>query len=98
MHRAGAKAYCPNDPVLRQQMAVFLLLTLEGPGYAPPACAGLFADVACPSLFGDWIEDLSLRAITAGCGDGIYCPGDSTTRAQMAPFLARTFGLVLYGP
>ena len=94
----GAKAYCPNDPVLRQQMAVFLLLTLEGPGYAPPACAGLFADVACPSLFADWIEDLSLRAITAGCGDGIYCPGDSTTRAQMAPFLARTFGLVLYGP
>ena len=94
----GAKEYCPNDPVLRQQMAVFLLLTFGGLGYAPPACTGLFADVACPSLYADWIEDLSVRAITAGCGDGIFCPTNSTTRAQMAPFLAKAFGLELYGP
>ncbi len=94
----GAQEYCPNDPVLRQQMAVFLLLTLEGSSYAPPACSGLFADVACPSLFADWIEDLSERGITAGCGDEAFCPTNATTRAQMAPFLVKTFGLVLYGP
>ena len=94
----GAKSYCPDDPVLRQQMAVFLLLTLEGSGYVPPTCTQVFVDVPCPSLFADWIEDLALRGIAAGCGGGNYCPDDSTTRSQMAPFLARTFGLVLYGP
>jgi hypothetical protein len=92
------KTYCPNDPVLRQQMPLFLLLTLEGSGYVAPACSGIFTDVVCPSQFADWIEDLSARAITFGCGDGIYCPDDATTRGQMASFLARTFGLVLYGP
>jgi hypothetical protein len=92
------KTYCPDDPVLRQQMPLFLILTLEGSGYVPPACTGIFTDVVCPSLFADWIEDLSIRAITVGCGEGVYCPDDSTTRGQMAPFLVKTFGLALYGP
>ena len=34
--------------------------------YLPPACAGDFDDVPCPSQFSDWIEDLS-RGITGGC-------------------------------
>jgi hypothetical protein len=90
--------YCPNDPVLRQQMAVFLLRTLEGSAYAPPACAGDFDDVPCPGQFTDWIEEIANRGIAAGCGGANYCPGDVTTRGQMAPFLVKTFGLLLYGP
>ena len=86
-------AYCPNDAVLRQQMPVFLLKTLLGSGYAPPACTGLFGDVACPSLFADWIEDLANRGISAGCGGGNFCPTNPTTRGQMAPFLVNTFSL-----
>ena len=94
----GAKSYCPNDPVLRQQTAAFLLLTLLGSGYVPPACTGIFPDVACPGLFTDWIEALSMRGITVGCGEGNFCPKNPTTRDQMAPFLVKTFGLELYGP
>ena len=94
----GFKQYCPNDPVLRQQMPLFLLLTLEGPGYVPPACSGIFTDVGCPGMFADWIEDLAARAITVGCGDDIYCPKSATTRGQMAAFVVNTFGLALYGP
>ena len=90
--------YCPNDPVLRQQMAVFLLRTLEGSAYAPPACDGDFDDVPCPGQFTDWIEEIAARGIAAGCGGANYCPGDVTTRGQMAPFLVKTFGLTLYGP
>jgi uncharacterized repeat protein (TIGR03803 family) len=86
-------AYCPNDPVLRQQMPVFLLKTLLGPNYVPPACTGVFGDVACPSLFADWIEDLVARGIAAGCGGGNFCPVSPTTRGQMAPFLVKTFSL-----
>jgi subtilisin-like proprotein convertase family protein len=94
----GGPNYCPNDPVLRQQMAVFLLRTLLGSSYVPPACHGIFGDVLCPSLFADWIEDLSGRGIAAGCGGGNFCPTNPNTRGQMAPFLTKTFGLALYGP
>ena len=94
--------YCPDAPVLREQMAVFLLKTLEGNAYAPPACASLFTDVPCPSLYANWIEELFNRQITAGCNaqgaPAAYCPADPNTRGQMAVFLTKTFGLLLYGP
>jgi hypothetical protein len=94
----GGPNYCPNDPVLRQQMAVFLLRTFEGSAYMPPDCTGAFADVPCPGPFSNWIEELFDRGIAAGCGGGNFCPTNPTTRGQMAPFLTRTFGLALYGP
>jgi len=91
-------AYCPNNPVLRQQMAIFLLKTKLGSAYAPPAAVGLFGDVPVSSPFAPWIEDLFNRGIGAGCGGGNFCPTNSTTRGQMAPFLVKTFALTLYGP
>jgi hypothetical protein len=94
----GGGNYCPDNPVTRAQMAVFLLKTEHGSAYAPPACAGIFGDVACPSLFADWIEQLSAEGVTAGCGGGNYCPNNPNTRGQMAVFLTKTFGLLLYGP
>jgi hypothetical protein len=90
----AAGSYCPTSPVTREQMAVFLLKTLEGPSFAPPACAtAAFADVPCSSPFAPWIQELVRRGITAGCGAGTYCPGAPVTRAQMAVFILRTFGL-----
>ena len=94
---ASPLQYCPNSAVLREQMSVFLLKTLLGSGYAPPACTGIFEDVPCPSLFADWIEDLYDRQIAAGCGNGDFCPDHANTRGQMAAFLVKTFGLRLYG-
>ena len=85
--------YCPTDPVSREQMAVFLLKAEHGPAYQPPHCTGTFPDVPCPGLYTNWIEQLAAEGITAGCGDGKYCPGDPNTRGQMAVFLVKTFGL-----
>jgi hypothetical protein len=81
-------------------MAVFLLKTLLGSGYTPPACTGtVFLDVPCTGgIFDPWIEDLAGRSITGGCGGGNYCPGSPNTRGQMAVFLTKTFNLLLYGP
>ncbi|MEP6993213.1 MAG: hypothetical protein ABI968_01735, partial [Acidobacteriota bacterium] len=64
--------YCPLQNVLRQEMAVFLLKSFLTSGYVPPVCTppGVFADVLCPGLYTDWIEDLKTRNITAGCLDG----------------------------
>ncbi len=89
----GNGNYCPQDPVRRDQMAVFLLKAEHGPNYVPPDCAGTFPDVQCPSLFADWIEQLAHEGITGGCGNGNYCPQNPNTRGQMAVFLTKTFGL-----
>jgi serine protease AprX len=90
-------SYCPDAPVSRAEMAVFLLKTLLGSDYVPPACAGLFGDVACTpgTGFPDWIEDLYNRHVTGGCQADplLYCPDQPNTRGQMAVFLTLTFGL-----
>jgi len=86
----GGGNYCPTSPVRRDQMAVFLLKSEHGSGYTPPACAGVFADVPCPSAFADWVEQLAAEGVTSGCGGGDYCPDQSVTRAQMAVFLLKT--------
>ena len=86
--------FCPNDSVTRQQMAAFLLKAEHGSGYTPPACtSNPFADVACPSTFANWIQQLVAESVTGGCGSGAYCPGTPVTRGQMAVFLVKTFGL-----
>jgi len=87
--------YCPDDPVTRGQMAVFLLKTLLGSSYVPPTPIGIFADVPLDYFSVAWIEDLYGRGVTAGCGTNPlrYCPDDPNTRGQMAVFLTITFGL-----
>ena len=47
----------------------------------------------CSNPFAAWIGELVTRGITAGCSASSYCPGQPVTRAQMAVFLVRTFGL-----
>jgi hypothetical protein len=90
-----ADSYCPDAPVTRGQMAVFLLKSALGSGYVPPVAQQIFADVPADSLFIDWIEDLYNRQITGGClADPLsYCPDDPNTRGQMAVFLTKTFAL-----
>jgi hypothetical protein len=89
--------YCPSDPTTRAQMAPLLLLTREGAGYSPPAAVGLFQDVPQNDPFARWIEELVRRRVTGGCSVSppLYCPGQATTRAQMAVFLASTFAVPL---
>ena len=88
----GGGNYCPTNPVIRQQMAVFLLKTKHGSSFVPPPCDGDFSDVACPgNPFADWIEELAAEGITGGCGGGNYCPLQAVRRDQMAAFLGNTF-------
>jgi S-layer homology domain/Galactose oxidase, central domain len=89
--------YCPANPATREQMAVFVLRTLD-PALNPPACVTpVFADVPASSPFCKWIEELARRGVVSGCGGGNYCPTAAVTREQMSVFLAVTFSLTLYG-
>ena len=98
MSGCGNGAYCPQNPVTREQMAIFVLKTLD-PALVPPPCAppNLYLDVPETSPFCRWIEELTNRGVVSGCGGGNYCPAASVTREQMGVFLAVTFGLTLYG-
>ena len=92
----GGGRYCPDAPVTRAEMAVFLLKTANGIGYTPPAATGMvFDDVPADGFAADWIEDLAARAITGGCqaSPPLYCPSQPNTRAQMAVFLTKMFAL-----
>jgi photosystem II stability/assembly factor-like uncharacterized protein len=91
----GAGMYCPDAPVTRAEMAVFLLRARYAASYEPPpAGSGTgFVDVPPDYWAAAWIRQLVTEGITAGCGSGTYCPEAPVTRAQMAVFLVKTFGL-----
>jgi len=101
----GARCFCPNDPVTREQMAKFLCLAT---GHAAmPSCSGVFADVSSGGWACPWIERLADSGswggtpVTSGCvcppgypgGAKCYCPKENCTRAQMAKFLVLAFGI-----
>ncbi len=86
----GAGNFCPDEPVTRAQMAVFLERGMNGSDYSPPPASGsLFVDVGAGDFAADFIEALYADGITGGCGSGSYCPNAAVTRAQMAVFLLR---------
>jgi hypothetical protein len=91
----GIGTYCPEAPVTRAQMAVFLLRSKHGASYTPPAVGAStgFGDVPPGYWAAAWIKQLVAEGITTGCGAGTYCPEAPVTRAQMAVFLVRTFAL-----
>lgn len=80
--------YCPDEPVSRGEMAAFLARALE----LPRSDATSFVDTV-GSQFGADIQAIADAGITAGCGDGEYCPAGEVTRGQMASFLARALNL-----
>jgi hypothetical protein len=85
---AGCTAddFCAGAPTDRAQMAV-LALRVADLAFVPPPCGTpLFADVDPASPYCPWIEELARRGITAGCGNGRYCPAARVTRGQMATF------------
>ncbi len=87
----GSGKYCPENPVTRAQMAVFLERGMRGSDFSPPAATdNVFLDVAAGDFAASFIEQLFLDGITAGCGGNNYCPNDVVTRAQMAVFLLRS--------
>ena len=88
-----SEGFCPGDPLARWQMAVWLVRVLDEED-PEPITELRFGDVAADGFAAPFIERLAELGVTAGCGDGsVFCPGTSVSRAQMAVFLYRAFGL-----
>lgn len=89
VHGTTATTYAPSADVRRDQMATFLVRSVEYITGSPlPAGEDAFTDVA-----GNTHEDNINRAaeaeFTLGTGDGLYSPRQRVRRDQMAGFLAR---------
>ncbi len=110
--RTDPLRYCPADTVNRWQMAVFIAKATTGGTPVPPSgnvpgmgdydCSpggvSVFADVPPEDPGCRFIHHIAAEGVTAGCDVNNYCPGDPVIRLQMAVFLAKAFGLTLYGP
>ncbi len=92
----GNGSYCPDAPITRAEMSIFLLRAKYGSTYVPPTATGvLFLDVPADYWAVDWIEQLYNEGVAQGCGNGNFCPDTQMTRDQMAVFLQRLFGFPL---
>jgi minor extracellular serine protease Vpr len=80
----GPGRYCPRDPVLREQMASFLVRALR----LPPSPTDFFSDDN-NSIHEGAINALRQAGVTGGCGPGRYCPRNPVLRDQMVAFLHR---------
>ena len=89
---ANPPLFCPDRPVLRSEMAVFLERAMRSSGFQPPTGNGIFADVPPAFWASGWIEQLFKDGITQGCSATpslLYCPENPISRAEMSILLLR---------
>ena len=60
---------------------------------SPAPGTATFGDVPTNHPFFQFVEALASSGITAGCGNGNFCPDAPLTRGQMAVFLSKALGL-----
>jgi hypothetical protein len=60
---------------------------------SPGPATATFTDVPTTHPFYKFVEALYAAGITAGCGNGNFCPDANVTRGQMAVFLSAALGL-----
>jgi hypothetical protein len=85
---ANGDAFCPHDGVTRGEMAKLLARALT----LPPSEIDRFVDDD-GSPFESAINTLAAAGITAGCGEGAYCPNRVMSRAEVAAFISRALAL-----
>lgn len=95
MHQTGITAgcsqqpldYCPNSTTTRGEMAVFLIVAIEGAHSFTYTTTPYFVDVPPGNPYFKFVQKLRDLGITSGCTATKYCPDDSVTRAEMAVFI-----------
>ena len=89
----GEGLFCPDEPILRWHMAVWIVRVLDG-GNPEPVDRSRFGDVNSEDWYVTHVERMFELEVTSGCGNGTnYCPDRPVKRSQMAVFLTRAFGL-----
>jgi hypothetical protein len=95
--------YCPDLPVSRGQMAIFVAKGIAGSGEYVPTTGILngqpydcsaggvsrFSDVTPTDSFCRHVHYIGAQNVTLGCSATKYCPADTITRDAMASFIAK---------
>jgi len=87
----GPTSFCPEDPMLREDLAAFMVRALE----LPAATTDYFTDDNGLE-FEDDINALMQAGITRGCNppdNTRFCPDSTVTRGQTAAFIVRAWSL-----
>ena len=93
---ASPPLYCPGQAVSRAQMMVFLCRAAHLAPYDNPTPT--FEDVPRSHPQYRYIEALHRAGAAGGCSSTprLFCPSRLATRAEMAAFICRTFGITLH--
>ena len=84
--------FCPSEDLRRWEMAVWMVRVLDGE--EPPAVSGTrFGDVDASLWWAAHVERFAGLGVTTGFPDGTFRPFAPVSRAHMAAFLTRAFGL-----
>ena len=91
---ADSDELCPQEPLLRWEMAAWLARILDQ-GEPPAVASSRFADVTAMDWWRPHVERLAELGIVTGCGTDplTFCPDEPIERGQMATFLATAFDL-----
>ena len=95
----GEGSFCPDDPLPRWVMAVWLVRALDGEDPAPSGVSS-YTDVDSARWWSAYTNRLGQLEVTGGCraDPPRYCPDRPVTRGQMATFFARAFDLAAGTP
>jgi len=80
--------FCPDDPVTRGQMAIFIVRGFD----LGPATVDYFDDDA-GKVYEDAANRLAEAGLSQGCCPRRYCVDNNISRGEMAAFLTRTLRL-----
>ena len=83
---------CPQEPLRRWEMAVWLVRVLDRANPVRQAGDG-FDDVDAGLWWAPYAHRLAELEVTNGCTRASFCPREPVTRAQMATFLVRALDL-----
>jgi uncharacterized repeat protein (TIGR02543 family) len=97
--------YCPNQTMLREESAVFMLRAIKGTSYTPSAATGkVFTDMTDTAYWSTpWAEAMYKEGLTAGCqypADSplMFCQWTNFTREMGAVFGLRIKNGIDYDP
>ena len=95
----GPGRLCPREPLLRWEMAVWLVRILDGADPESGDPAG-FSDVDDALWWAPHVRRLAELGVTEGCSQqpARFCGDEAVTRALMASFLARALDLAAADP
>lgn len=85
----GSGTFSPNLPMTRGMLAVVLHNLENNPGQS---VTGMFSDVASGGWYSEAVAWAAAQGIISGYGNGLFGPGDSITREQLAVMLWRYAG------